>query len=94
MSPCSRRDAPVLFQCLSILALLVAWCAWRGKCRRAQALGAVGLKRGTGLKTRVGRPTAGSATYWYGSTHDVLAQTDTNHRNSNCTNWNQARSWP
>ena len=33
-SPCSRRDAPALFQCLSILALLVAWRgAWRGECR-------------------------------------------------------------
>ena len=63
--PVRRRARGAMLQCLSILALLVAWCgvAWR-----VQALGAVGLKRGVGLKTRVGRPVAGSATCWYGST--------------------------
>ena len=66
-SPCSRRDAPVLYQCLSLLALLLArrGAAWRGvaawhvawRVSAVQALGAAGLKRGAGLtlkmKTRV-----------------------------------------
>ena len=72
-SPCSRRDAPVLFQCLSLLARRgLAWhVAWR-----VQALGAAGLKRGAGLtlkmKTRVDARllvAPRGATCWYGSTH-------------------------
>ena len=90
-SPCSRRDAPVLFQCLSILALLLAqrglaWhVAWR-----VQALGAAGLKRGAGLtlkmKTRVGARLLAAprgATCWYGSTHASygVSFSSTNHMN-------------
>ena len=90
-SPCSRRDAPVLYQCLSLLALLLArrgsaWhVAWR-----VQALGAVGLKRGAGLtlkmKTRVDArlPVAPrGATCWYGSTHASYGVrfSSTNHLN-------------
>ena len=79
-SPCSRRDAPVLYQCLSLLALLLArrgsaWhVAWRVSA--VQALGAAGLKRGAGLtlkmKTRVDARllvAPRGATCWYGSTH-------------------------
>ena len=79
-SPCSRRDAPVLYQCLSILALLLArrglacHVAWRVSA--VQALGAAGLKRGAGLtlkmKTRVDARllvAPRGATCWYGSTH-------------------------
>jgi len=79
-SPCSRRDAPVLYQCLSLLALLLArrGAAWLVACgvSAVQALGAAGLKRGAGLtlkmKTRVNArlPVAPrGATCWYGSTH-------------------------
>ena len=75
-SPCSRRDAPVLFQCLSLLARRgLAWhVAWRVSA--VQALGAAGLKRGAGLtlkmKTRVDARllvAPRGATCWYGSTH-------------------------
>ena len=90
-SPCSRRDAPVLYQCLSLLALLLArrgsaWhVAWR-----VQALGAAGLKRGAGLTlkmmTRVNArlPVAPrGATCWYGSTHASYGVrfSSTNHLN-------------
>ena len=89
-SPCSRRDAPVLFQCLSLLARRgLAWhVAWRVSA--VQALGAAGLKRGAGLtlkmKTRVDARllvAPRGATCWYGSTHASYGVrfSSTNHMN-------------
>ena len=89
-SPCSRRDAPVLFQCLSLLARRgLAWhVAWR-----VQALGAAGLKRGAGLtlkmKTRVDArlPVAPrGATCWYGSTHASYGVRFSSTNHMNCMN--------
>ena len=73
-SPCSRRDAPVLFQCLSLLALLLArrGAAWLGvACGVASECSAGFGCRGPKKRRRADtededtrkRPAAGSATW-------------------------------
>ena len=74
VSPCSRRDAPVLYQCLSLLALLLArrGAAWLGvACGVASECSAGFGCRGPKKRRRAdtededtrGRPAAGSATW-------------------------------
>jgi hypothetical protein len=69
--PCPRGPSPCVAVrrrvlgafLLAVPPVLVArGAAWR-VAWRVQALGAAGLKRGAGLKIRVGRPAAGSATW-------------------------------
>jgi len=77
--PCPRGPSPCVAVrrrvlgafLLAVPPVLVArGAAWR-VAWRVQALGAAALKRGAGLKIRVGRPAVGSATCWYGSTRFV-----------------------